>query len=253
MSAALDSIRPLCSDAEWQTRVDLAALYRLFVRYGWTDLIYTHISARVPDEENTYLINPYGPLFDEMTASMMLKVNLDGELLDTRGEEYNQAGHMIHSAVLKARPDANFVLHTHTRAGVAVSAMKCGLLPISQHANLIRDAVCYHDYAQVTSDDDECERLGRDLSDKNIMIMRNHGMMTCGRTAGEAFWFMYYIEACCKIQIDVLTSGTEYITPDDSAVSELRKHGLPQDPPRGTREWPALLRSLDKADSSFRQ
>lgn len=253
MSAAAESIRPLCSDAEWQTRVDLAALYRLFVRYGWTDLIYTHISARVPDEPNTYLINPYGPFFDEMSASSMLKVDFDGNLLDERGSDYNQAGHMIHSAVLKARPDVNFVLHTHSRAGVAVSAMKCGLLPISQHANIIYDSIAYHEYAQVTSDDDECERLGRDIGDKNIMIMHNHGLLSCGRSAGEAFWYMYYIDASCKIQVDVLTAGSEYIIPEESAVSGLRKSGLPQDPPRGTREWPGLLRMLDKADSSFRQ
>jgi ribulose-5-phosphate 4-epimerase/fuculose-1-phosphate aldolase len=160
---------------------------------------------------------------------------------------------MIHSAVLKARPDANFVLHTHTRAGVAVSAMKCGLLPISQHANIIYDAVAYHEYAQVTSDDDECVRLGRDIADKNLMIMHNHGALSCGRTAGEAFWYMYYLEASCKIQVDVLNAGTEYLVPEDSAVEGLRAHGKPQDPPRGSREWPGLLRSLDKADSSFRQ
>lgn len=253
MSAAVESIRPLCSDSEWQTRVDLAALYRLFVRYGWTDLIYTHISARVPDEPNSYLINPYGPFFDEMTASSMLKVDFDGNLLDDRGIEYNQAGHMIHSAVLKARPDINFVLHTHTRAGTAVSAMKCGLLPLSQHSNIILDNIAYHEYAQVTSDDDECERLGRDIADKNLMIMHNHGSLSCGRTAGEAFWFLYYLEASCKIQVDVLAAGKDYIVPDESAVAELRKYGRPQDPPRGDREWPGLLRQLDKVDSSFRQ
>ena len=253
MSAAVESLRPMCSDAEWQTRVDLAALYRLFVRYGWTDLIYTHISARVPGEPQTYLINPYGPLFDEMTASSMLKVDFDGNLLDERDGEYNPAGHLIHSAVLKARPDVNFVLHTHSRAGVAVSAMKCGLLPISQHANVIYDAICYHEYAQVTSDDDECARLGRDLAEKNLMIMHNHGLMSCGRTAGEAFWFMYYLEASCKIQVDVLTAGTEYIVPEESAVSGLRKYALPQEPPHGSREWPGLLRMLDKLDPSFRQ
>ncbi len=128
MSAPAESVRPLCSDSEWQARVDLAALYRLFVRYGWTDLIYTHISARVPDEPDRYLINSYGLFFDEITASSLLKVDFDGNVVDDRGLDYNEAGHLIHSAVLKARPDINYVLHTHSRAGTAVSAMKCGLL-----------------------------------------------------------------------------------------------------------------------------
>jgi ribulose-5-phosphate 4-epimerase/fuculose-1-phosphate aldolase len=176
-------------------------------------------------------------------------------LVNDRGDaQYNEAGHLIHSAVLKARPDANFVLHTHTRAGAAVSAMKCGLLPISQHANIIRDAIAYHEYQQVTSSEDECERLGHDLADKNIMMMHNHGLMTCGRTAGEAFWFMYYMEVSCKIQIDVLAAGTEYIVPEDSAVEDLRKIGIPKDDMiRGDREWPGLLRMLDRLDPGFRQ
>ena len=252
MSAALESLRPMCSDAEWQTRVDLAALYRLYVRYGWTDLIYTHISARVPDEDNTYLINPYGPFFDEIQASSMLKVDFEGNVLDDRGLEYNPAGHLIHSAVLKARPDINFALHTHSRCGVAVSAMQCGVLPISQHSNIIMDTICYHDYAQVTSDDDECERLARDIGDNYLMVMRNHGLLAVGRTAAEAFWFLYYLEMSCKIQVDVMTSGAEMIIPNDSAVAGLREYGKPGDEPRGAREWPGLMRMLDRLDPSFR-
>lgn len=252
MSAPAEHLRPACSESEWQTRVDLAALYRLFVRYGWTDLIYTHISARVPGEPGHYLINPFGPFFDEMTASTLVKVDFDGNVVDGSGQEYNRAGHLIHTAVLKARADVNFVLHTHTRAGTAVSAMKGGLLPISQHANIIHDCVSYHDYAQVTSDEEECERLGRDLGDKNLMVMHNHGSLACGRTAAEAFWYLYYLEMSCKIQVDVLAAGTGYIVPEEAAVSGLREYGMPGEEPRGALEWPGLLRMLDRIDPSYR-
>jgi ribulose-5-phosphate 4-epimerase/fuculose-1-phosphate aldolase len=252
MSASAESLTPRYSEAEWQTRVDLAALYRLFVRYGWTDLIYTHITARVPGEENQYLINPFGPFFDEMTASMLLKVDFDGNVLDDTEEEYNEAGHLIHTAVLKARPDVNFVLHTHSRAGTAVSAMKSGLLPLSQHSNIIIGTVAYHDYASVTSDQEECDRLGQDLGENYLMILRNHGSLACGRTAAEAFWYLYYLEMSCKIQVDVLSGGTEYIVPDEEAVASLSKYGNPGSEPKGAREWPGLLRQLDRVDSSFR-
>lgn len=252
MSAAVESVSPRYSEAEWQTRVDLAALYRLFVRYGWTDLIYTHITARIPDEENQYLINPFGPFFDEITASSLVKVDFDGNVINDTAEDYNQAGHLIHTAVLKARPDINFVLHTHTRAGTAVSAMKCGLLPVSQHANIILGTVAYHDYALVTSDEEECERLGRDLADNHLMIMRNHGSLACGRSAGEAFWYLYYLEMSCKIQVDVLSAGGEHVVPDPEIVKGLSEYGNPGPEPKGIREWPGLLRQLDRVDSSFR-
>ena len=252
MSALAETVRPMCSDSEWQARVDLAALFRLFVRYGWTDLIYTHITARIPDEPTHYLINPYGPFFDEITASMLVKVDFDGNVIDDRGQEYNEAGHLIHTAVLKARPEINFVLHTHTRAGTAVSVMKCGLLPISQHSNIILGTVAYHEYAQVTSDEDECERLGRDLGDNYLMILHNHGLLAAGRTAAEAFWYHYYLDMSCKIQVDVLTSGTDYIVPEADAIEGVRKFGDPGTEPRGAREWPGLLRMLDRIDPSYR-
>lgn len=246
---AVDSSR---SEAEWETRVDLAALYRLFVKYGWTDLIYTHISARVPGEEGNYLINPYGLFFDEINASSLVKADYDGNVLDPVDAEFNQAGHLIHTAVLKARPDINFVLHTHSRAGTAVSAMECGLLPLSQHSNLIMDQVAYHDYAQVTSDEDECERLGSDLGDKYVMVLRNHGMLACGRTAAEAFHFLYYMEMSCKIQVDVLAAGKDYIVPDAAARESLAKYGTPGELPQGQRAWPGLVRGLDRQDPSYR-
>ena len=249
---ALRAVDSAHSEAERNVRVDLAALYRLFVKYGWTDLIYTHISARVPDADDQYLINPYGLFFDEINASSLIKADWDGNVIDPPGGEYNHAGHLIHTAVLKARPEINFVLHTHSRAGTAVSAMECGLLPLSQHSNLIMGAVAYHDYAQVTSDEEECERLGRDLGDNYVMILRNHGLLACGRTAAEAFHFLYYAEMSCKIQVDVLASGKDYIVPDQDALDSLAKYGSPAAKVQGERAWPGLLRGLDLADPSFR-
>lgn len=252
MSSIASTVSPRFSETEWQTRVDLAALYRLFVRYGWTDLIYTHISARVPGEDNHYLINPFGPFFDEITASMLVKVDFDGNVVDDGGLEYNQAGHLIHTAVLKVRPEINFVLHTHSRAGTAVSAMRCGLLPVSQHSNIILGTVAYHDYAQVTSDDDECERLGNDLQDNYLMVLRNHGLLACGRTAAEAFWYLYYLEMSCKIQVDVLAAGDDPLLVPPEVVAGLSEYGNPGPEPKGAREWPGLLRQLDRTDSSYR-
>ena len=252
MSSIASTVSPRFSETEWQTRVDLAALYRLFVRYGWTDLIYTHISARVPGEDNHYLINPFGPFFDEITASMLVKVDFDGNVVDDSGLEYNQAGHLIHTAVLKVRPEINFVLHTHSRAGTAVSAMRCGLLPVSQHSNIILGTVAYHDYAQVTSDDDECERLGNELQDNYLMVLRNHGLLACGRTAAEAFWYLYYLEMSCKIQVDVLAAGDDPLLVPPEVVAGLSEYGNPGPEPKGAREWPGLLRQLDRTDSSYR-
>jgi len=249
---ALRAVDSKYSEAEWKARVDLAALYRLFVKYGWTDLIYTHISARVPGEDNAYLINPYGLFFNEITASSLIKADWDGNVIDPPGGEYNEAGHLIHTAVLKARPEVNFVLHTHSRAGTAVSAMQCGLLPLSQHSNLILDQVAYHDYAQVTSDEDECDRLQRDIGDKYLMVLRNHGLLACGRSAAEAFHFLYYMEMSCKIQVDVLASGKDYIVPDDDALASLAKYGAIGSEPKGERAWPGLLRGLDRQDPSYR-
>ena len=248
-------LRPSQSETlEWQTRVDLAALYRLFVRYGWTDLIYTHISARVPGEDSHYLINPFGPMFDEMTASMLLKVSLDGALLEPADYPYNEAGHLIHSAVLKARPDINFVLHSHSRAGAAVSAMRRGLLPLSQHANVLLNTLSYHPYVDVTTEKEGCARLAADLGPDNyLMVMHNHGLLACGRTAAEAFWYLYYLEMACKIQVDVLASGEETIQPDDAAIASLASYGVPGPERKGEAAWPSLMRMLDKIDPSFRQ
>lgn len=244
---------PDISQEEWQLRVELAACYRLFVRYGWTDLIFTHLSARVPGTEGQYLINPYGLLFDEITASSLLKVDFDGNVIS--GEHpYNSAGHAIHSAVLKSRPDINVALHSHTRAGMTVSTMKCGLLPLTQQANEVMANVAYHDYDLSVATDEECQHIGKDLADKFAMIMHNHGLITCGRTVGEAFYLMYTLENACKVQVDALGSGQELIMPKESAAKAMSMYGKVKDQPSNsaTMGWAAALRSLDAVDQSYK-
>lgn len=242
------------SDEEWQLRVELAACYRAFVHYGWTDLIYTHLSARVPGHEDQYLINPYGLMFQEITASNLIKVNFDGEVID--GDyPYNDAGHAIHSAILKARPDVNVALHSHTRAGMAVSCMECGLLPLTQQSNEIRDLLVYHEYGIASSSEEECERLGRDIAGKWIMIMENHGLLSVGRNVAEAFYYLYETENACKVQVDVLASGQKYITPDAEVIEEQARLGLVNAdhiPDYIVMAWDAVMRLLDQKDPSYR-
>jgi ribulose-5-phosphate 4-epimerase/fuculose-1-phosphate aldolase len=243
------------SDAEWQMRVDLAACYRLFVKYGWTDLIFTHLSARVPGFSDQYLINPYGLLFDEINASSLLKVDFQGNVM-SGDHPYNDAGHAIHSAVLMARPDIEVVLHSHTRAGMAVSCMQCGLLPLSQQANEVMENICYHDYDIAVGAEDECERLGRDIADKHAMIMHNHGLLTCASSVSEAFYLMYTLENACKVQVDAMASGVELHHTKASATKMLGDYGRVKlnKPSRSSGlAWPALIRMLDKEDTSYRE
>ena len=250
--ASTAPIRPAdISEEEWNVRCDLAACYRLFVRFGWTDLIYTHISARHPTESGHYLINPYGLTFDEITASNLIVVDFDGEVV--RGDyPYNAAGHAIHSAVLVARSDVNWVLHTHTRAGMAVSCMKCGLLPLTQQAMILDGHISYHPFDLQTSGPEECERLAADLGPVNqAMILYNHGLLTCSPTVGEAFTKLYTLEIACKVQVDAMTSGAELILPDPDVVERMSKLGAPGHLD-GEREWSAMLRWLERHDPSYR-
>lgn len=237
-----------CSPAEWQARVELAALYRAFQHYGWTDYVYTHLTARVPDGEGTYLINPYGLMFHEICASNLLKVDFDGNVI-SGDYPINDAGHLIHTAVLKPRSEINFVLHAHTRAGIAVSAMKRGLLPLSQHAMSIIEQMTYHPYSLVTEEAEECELIAKDLGDRYLMLMQNHGTLACGRTAGEAFYYHYYLEMACKIQVDVLASGEETVQPRDEAIHAVAKCSNPT----GNPGWPALIRLLDERYPAYKQ
>ena len=254
MASVLSNRPNTVSDEEWQLRCDLAACYRLFVKYGWTDLIFTHLSARVPGESDQYLINPYGLLFHEITASNLIKVDFDGNVV-AGDYPYNEAGHAIHTAMLKARPDVNVALHSHTRAGMAVSCMKEGLLPLSQQAGEVRDLICYHEYGVADNNPEECEKLGRDMADKWLMIMHNHGLLSVGRTVGEAFYYLYTLENACKVQVDVMASGAEMIFPEQKVMDELASYCIP--PADGpyvsvTRSWDAMIRMLDAQDPSYK-
>jgi len=242
------------TDAEWRVRRDLAACYRLFVRYGWTDLIFTHLSARVPGHDDQYLINPYGLLFDEITASNLIKVDFDGNVI-AGDYPYNDAGHAIHTAILRARPDMHAVLHSHTRAGMAVSCMRCGLLPLSQQAGEVGALVAYHDYDLATDNEAECEALGRDLGDKCLMVMRNHGLLSAGRSVAEAFYYLYTLENACKVQVDVLACGKDYVTPSTDAIAAIAAYARPPaDAPADfvTRAWAALLRQLERDGAAYK-
>ncbi|MEM7207781.1 MAG: class II aldolase/adducin family protein [Pseudomonadota bacterium] len=255
MARALSENSGAISEEEWQIRCDLAACYRLFVKYGWTDLIFTHLSARVPGYDDQYLVNPYGLLFNEITASNLIKVDFDGNVI-AGDYPYNDAGHAIHTAVLKARPDINVALHSHTRAGAAVSCMKEGLLPLSQHAGEMRDLVSYHEYGIAREDNpEECESLGRDLADKWLMVMYNHGLLSVGRSVGEAFYLLYMLEIACKIQVDVMASGAQMIFPEPSVMDDLARLGVPpSDGPcdSSTRNWEAMIRMVEKSDPDYK-
>jgi ribulose-5-phosphate 4-epimerase/fuculose-1-phosphate aldolase len=248
--------------AEWALRVDLAAAYRLVDLYGWTDMVYNHISARVPGPEHHFLINPYGLAYEEITASSLIKIDLAGNIVYAPDPAYgiNAAGYVIHSAVHEALPDAGCVIHTHTPAGMAVSALKCGLLPMCQTAMRFA-TVAYHDYEGVALDLDERKRLVANLGDSQVMLLRNHGLLALGRTIPEAFNNMYRLERACQVQLLALACNTELHMPAEEAVKranvQLSKntaagHGGRDTPPFGVLEWPSLLRKLDRRDPSYR-
>jgi len=241
-------IRDRVTSEEWQVRVDLAAAYQLAHRFRWTDLIYTHFSARVPGTEH-FLINPYGLMFDEITASTLVKIDHHGKVLeDATGLGFNEAGFVIHGCVHQARPEINCVLHTHTRAGVAVSAMKCGLLPISQHAMRMQAQVTYHDYEGIALEFDERARLARDLGPSSkAMILRNHGLLALGETVREAFDLMYYLDSACQIQVDAMAGGMDNVLRmSESAARTAAEQFERPDRTSVHKDWPALLRLLDR-------
>ncbi|GAA5232227.1 class II aldolase/adducin family protein [Verticiella sediminum] len=253
---AIPTLKHVVSEAEWQVRVDLAACYRLVAMYGMTDLIATHISAKLPAEatggEEQFLINPYGMLFDEITASSLLRVDLHGNVLSESPYGFNQAGFVIHSTIHEARPEVHCVVHTHTRAGVAVSAQRHGLLPISQQATLVLQSLAYHDYEGLAVHDDERQRLKDDLGNANYFMLRNHGLLTAARTIPDAFWAMYLFETTCQIQIAAQSGGGPLIQVEqrvlDGVPDAARKMGST---PAGQRAWPALLRKLDRLNPGY--
>lgn len=252
-------IRDQVSAAEWQTRVDLAACYRLISLFRWEDLVYTHISAKVPGTEE-FLINPYGLMFDEITASSLVKVDLSGnKLLDTP-YDINPAGFIIHSAVHEARHDVGCVLHTHTAEGIAVSMQKEGLLPLSQQSIFIRASLAYHPFEGVALNPEEKARLQRDLNDKSYLILPNHGLLTAGETIADTFLMMYMLQRTCEIQIKAQSSGAELIRiPQEVEANTIAMTVQMNANMRGNRKhldgsvpWLALLRRLDRQSPGFR-
>jgi ribulose-5-phosphate 4-epimerase/fuculose-1-phosphate aldolase len=248
----IPSVRELVSAEEWQLRVDLAACYRLVAAYGWSDLVFTHVSARIPGPEHHFLINPYGLMFDEITASSLVKVDAQCNKVIESPFPVNPAGFVIHSCIHAAREDAQCVLHTHTRAGVAVSAQKNGVLPISQQSIFVLASLAYHDYEGVALRDDEKPRLVADLGSKNFFLLRNHGLLTVGRSIADAFLSMYTFENTCRIQIDAQAGG-ELVTVNPAILQGLAQVMKTVTAGQGANiAWPALLRKLDREDPSYK-
>ncbi|WP_333904566.1 class II aldolase/adducin family protein [Achromobacter insolitus] len=242
------------SPAERDTRVQLAACYRLVSHFGMSDLIYNHITARIPGPEGHLLINPYGMMYDEITASSLVKIDLDGNVLGNVGDYgINAAGYVIHSAVHGARHDVQCVIHTHTRAGMAVSALKCGLLPLTQTAMRFAK-IPYHDYESVAIDLDERERLVTDLGQSEAMILRNHGLLAAGPSIAQAFNTLYWLEMACKAQVDALAANRELCLPPPEVIEKTWHLYQPTTRrPFGELEWPAMLRLMDRKDPSYRE
>lgn len=250
------SVRDQVSPEEWQVRVDLAALYRVCAHYNWTDLIFTHLSARVPGPEHHFLINPFGMMFQEVTASSLLKVDKEGNILMPSPYPFNKAGFVIHSAVHMGRPDAQCVMHLHTKDGVAVSAQKGGLLPLSQHAMMCLPKLAYHDYEGIALDYSERDRLVEHLGDKSALILRNHGTLAVGKTIAEAWLNIHTLERACSIQVAAMAGGATLNMPSQAAIDTVREQvtrpRIQQDADSTQLNWDAMLRMMDAKDSSFR-
>jgi len=254
---SIPSLQHQVSAQEWQLRCDLAACYRLVALYGWSDLVFTHISAKLPDSvtggEHQFLINPYGLMFDEITASSLVKVDMACNKLHDSPFPVNPAGFVIHSAVHEARPEAQCVLHTHTRAGVAVSAQKAGILPISQQSTFVLASLAYHDYEGVAFRPDEKPRLQADLGQANFLVLRNHGLLTVGKSIADAFLSMYTFENTCRIQIDAQAGGGELVPVDPRILAGMADVLRVATAGQGANiAWPALLRKLERSDPSYK-
>ena len=248
----IPSLKEVVSAEEWQLRCDLAACYRLVAAYGWSDLVFTHISARVPGTDHSFLINPYGMMFDEVTASSLILVDQEGNKRSESPFPVNRAGFVIHSAVHAAREDAMCVLHTHTRAGVAVSAQTAGVLPISQQSTFVLASLAYHDYEGVALHDAEKPRLQADLGGATYLMLRNHGLLTVGKSIADAFLAMYIFETTCNIQLAAQAGGPLTMVHQDivdGVGASMRKQTEGQG---GAFVWPALLRKLERMDASYR-
>lgn len=245
-------VRSLVSPEEWALRVDLAACYRLVAHFGWDDLVFTHISAKIPDGHD-FLINPYGLMFDEITASNLVRVDLHGNKTLESPYEINPAGYTIHSAIHEGREDAGCVLHTHTMAGIAVSCQKQGLLPISQQASIVVQSLSYHDYEGIAMNPDEKSRLQRNLGTSRHFMLRNHGLLTVGRTVPDAFLAMFTFQRACEIQVLAQGNGAELLHIPSNVLDTVPEYSRAVMRGAGSGlTWPALLRRLDRIDTSYR-
>ncbi len=241
------------SDAEKQVRIELAAAYRLAQLNGWDELIYNHISARVPDTEDHFLINPYGLSFDEVTASNLVKIDLEGNIIGNSEYPINGAGYTIHSAIHAARHDAGCVLHLHTHAGTAISMLEEGLLPLSQTAMLFYNNIAFHEYEGIALDLDERDRLVHDIGQKHVMLLRNHGTLALGKSCADAFLRMYYLERACAMQTRAIGGGAKPNWPNQGVPEKTSAQGaMAFEGLVGALAWPALLRKLDRIDPSYR-
>ena len=250
----LPSVKECVSPDEWQLRVDLAACYRAVAMHGWDDLIFTHISARVPGPEHHFLINPYGMMFEEVTASSLVKVDLQGKKVMESEYDINPAGFTIHSAVHEAREDATCVMHLHTVAGTAVSATKKGLLPLSQQSLFALSSLSYHDYEGVALNPDEKTRLVADLGQTQFMILRNHGLLTCADNIADMFLYMYLLECACQIQLRAQSSGEELVPIPNSILAGIQAQAKEStNNVGGALAWPGILRKLDRINPGYDQ
>lgn len=251
--AKRSNVRDLVSSEEWQVRVDLAAAYRLVADYGWDDLVFTHISARVPGPEHHFLINPYGMMFEEITASSLVKVDLNGKIVMESDYKINPAGFTIHSAVHAAREDALCVMHLHTEYGIAVSAQEHGLLPISQQSLFVLASVGYHHYEGLALNEEEKPRLVADLGKKTFLILRNHGLLTVGPSVADAFLAMFLLERACRIQILAQSGGGDLIRINEKIFAQIpAQEAVVTQGGGGRLVWPGLLRKLDRLGANFR-
>ncbi len=251
---AMGSLKDQVSEEEWATRLDLAACYRLPAHFAMTDMIFTHVTARAPGPDHHLLINPYGFFFEDVTASSLVKFDLDGNVIGDSPYTINPVGFTFHTALHAAREDVTCVIHTHSTYSVGMSALECGLLPLTQSALRFHGKVGYHDYEGLAPSGDELGRVAADIGDKRVLVLRNHGIITAGRTISEAFHLAYYFEKCCRSQIEIMATGATIQTlPDDviergaAQFEDIYSKVMP-----GAREWPALVRLVEREDASFR-
>ena len=240
------------SEEEWGNRVNLAACYHLADYFQMSDIVWNHITAKTSSKKSTFLINEFGLRYDEITASNLVEISLDGKVIEG-SSKINQTGYIIHGAIHQSREDISCVMHTHSRAGLAISTLEKGLLPMVQDTAIFHNRVSYHDWEGMSTEADECERLAKSLGKNNVMILRNHGLLTCGKTIGEAFMLMYYLDRACKNQIDVLSTGMKPHIPSNNIMEYAAGQYSDERFELGRHEWPALLRLLDKNLSIYNE